>query len=141
MPPDTLAAYGLQSGDSGASDHLPDLYRSPHASPSESTDTEPKSGALRLLVAPNPAVSGVSLSANLPAPAEILVEVCDAAGPPGRIPARNELGASWGGSMVARLERPGRRRTSPGAGTYFVRLRVRDARGEAVDTRKWSILR
>ncbi len=140
-PPDTLAAYGLQSGDSGASDHLPICVDLRTPSPSESTDTEPNSGAPRLLVAPNPAVSGVSLSANLPAPAEILVEVCDAAGRRVAFP----LGTDWvrrGAGPWSRvwsgLGDDGRR-LAPGI--YFVRLRVRDARGESVDTRKWSILR
>jgi endonuclease/exonuclease/phosphatase family metal-dependent hydrolase len=140
-PPDTLAAHGLQSGDSGASDHLPLCIDLRSADPSESTDAGGGSGGLRLRVGPNPAASGATLAADLPAAGDLQVEVCDAAGRRLALP----LGAAWvhhgagPWSFAWNGDDDDGRRLPPG--TYFVRLRVRGAGGELMDVRKCSILR
>jgi hypothetical protein len=140
MSPDTLAALGLQSGDNAAADHLPvvvDLRAgSYHDSSGVDLGTRP-----HLFVAPNPAISGVTLTAALPEPAQFRLEVIDVTG---RVVA-HPGGTGWiargaGLWTIGWNERndEGRR---VAAGSYYVRLRVRGAMGETLHTEKLTVLR
>lgn len=140
MSPDTLAAHGLQSGDNEAADHLPvvvDLRAgSYHDSSGVDLGTRP-----HLRIAPNPAISGVTLTVALPEPAEIRLEILDVAGRAVAHPG----GAGWTGRGAGLWPLGWDERNDEGrrvaAGSYYVCLRVRGAQGETVYTEKLTVLR
>lgn len=139
MPPDTLVHYGLQVGDSQATDHLLTCSDLRPLGMTDTTELMPREVALR--VSPNPTRLGVRIALALPEPAETRVVVLD---PTGRIVA-HPLGDGWvhlqaGTHPIYWDGNDDRGRRLP-AGVYFVRARGRDGSGSFTREVKGILLR
>jgi hypothetical protein len=141
MSPDTLSAHGLLAGDDEASDHLPICVDLRAGSYADSGGAGGGGEMLRLAVAPNPSVTGVTIATELPEAAEVLLEVCDPAGRRIAWP----LGSNWVPLEAGPWSYHWDGRDDAGghlpAGSYLIRLRVRAGGHESAHTAKWVCLR
>lgn len=140
MAPADLAAHGLLSSDSYASDHLLVCADFRPGAPSESTDTALE-GRVRFHVGPSPGFGAVRLRIGLEEPGSVRVELFD---PSGRLVAQ-PLGEGWielpAGDRILLWDGRGSEGERLAPGVYFFRMQARAAGGEAMRTLSWPLLR
>ncbi|MBU1699653.1 MAG: endonuclease/exonuclease/phosphatase family protein [Candidatus Eisenbacteria bacterium] len=141
MAPGNLAAYGLQSGDSEAADHLLCCVDFHHPDSGSVVVPDPFLTGLDFQIRPNPSAGEAGLALHLPHAGSFVIDIFDITGrrvsrpfgPEWTIAPEGTSAFSWKPmSLDGDLLRPG---------TYFVRLRSRYAWGGGTTTFKWTHLR
>ncbi len=140
MDPVDLAAHGLLSGDSYASDHLLFCADFRPGAPSESTGTT-LVDRVGFQIGPNPGHGTIRLRIALPTEGSVRIDLFD---PAGRLLAR-PAGQGWidlpAGERLLVWDGRGLTGERLGAGVYFLRLEARTAAGAATRTLSWPLLR
>jgi hypothetical protein len=140
MSPGSLAAYGLQSGDSEAADHILCCADFRHADSTVVVVPDPFLEGLDFQIRPNPSAGEAELALHLPFSGAFLIDIFDISGRLIGRPLGNEWQAVPQGTSRFGWKPVNFKGRSLPPGAYFVRLRSRYAWGGGTTTLKWTIL-